>query len=418
MAEEPSCGSVSLPDCRSRLRPGGNRQVSTLSALMRRSEAPADVDIAEPPHRRRISLFRPDISEEAISAVSEVLRSGWIGPGQKVQDLEAAFASLVGADRCRAVSSGTAAIHLALHLLDLQPGDEVITTALTFVSANQSILYERARPVFADVDPGTGNLDVDSIKSRLSERTRAILAMHYGGDPCDLAEIHDLARSAGVRVIEDCAHAVGASYRGAPIGSQGDLHTFSFQACKILTTGDGGAVLTRSQDEWERLARLRNHGVDRNTFERFHSSEVTWGYDVPELGFKYQMTDIAAAIGIAQMKGLGSALERRSSIARMYRAQLGGVAGLRLLDVKDDRLSSNYMFSILADERDLLAKKLNEAGIEVAIHFPRNDAFVMFENADLPNVESFSAHQLSLPIHAQLSDEEIGSVCNVIRSGW
>lgn len=366
----------------------------------------------------RIPLFRPVISEEAIEAVSDVLRSGWLGPGPKTQAFEKAFAGYVGAQYCVGVNSCTSALHLALRLLDLPSGAEVITTALTFISTNQVILYEGCTPVFADIQPETGNLDVGSVAGRLTDRTGAVMLVHYGGYPCDLDEFYALARERGVPIIEDCAHACGATYKGKRLGSEGDLHAFSFNPTKNLTTGDGGALTTRSKEHDSRLRRLRWFGLDRDTLARLGPKGYEWEYNVKEVGFRYPMNDIQAAIGLAQLPRLDKENARRAEIAERYRGRLSNTQGIGLLGYKDDRTSSNHLFCVLAEGRDALAEKLQSAGVDVGVHYRRNDEYPMFEEQDLPNTDYFWRRVLSLPMHLALTDEQIDYVADVIVKGW
>ncbi len=239
-----------------------------------------------------IPLFRPLISPEAIDAAADVLRSGWLGLGPRTAAFEKAFAAYVGAPYCVALNSCTSGLHLALHVLNLPEDSEVITTPISFVSTNHAILYARCRPVFADVHPDTGNLDIASAASKITDRTKAIIAVHIGGYPCDLDELYALAHSRGLHVVEDCAHACGAAYKGKPIGSHGDLHAFSFHAVKNLPMGDGGALVVQNEELDARLRRLRWLGIDKDTYRRTSAESYSWNYDVPEVGFKYHMNDI------------------------------------------------------------------------------------------------------------------------------
>lgn len=367
---------------------------------------------------KRISLFKSVISEEAIRGVEEVLRSGWLGLGPKTGRFESEFAAYVGSSYCVAFNSGTSALHVALRLLDLGPEDEVISTALSFVSTNHAILYEGAKPVFADVQSDTGNLDPASIEMAITARTKAVVVVHYGGQPCDLDEIYSLARRHGITVIEDCAHASGAMYRGKRIGSHGDIHAFSFHAVKNLPMGDGGALTLASQVHDERARRLRWLGIDRSTYDRAAPGTYAWDYDVPEVGFKYHMNDISAAIGLAQLRYLDEENERRGEIASIYRERLSGVHGLSLLRDNDDRSSSYHFFSILVEARDELVDALKGAGIDTGVHYRRNDLYRMYEKADLPNTEFFWTREISLPMHLALTDEDVHYICDVIESGW
>jgi perosamine synthetase len=366
----------------------------------------------------RIPLFRPVISEEAIQAASEVLRSGWLGLGPRTASFERAFAQYIGIPYCVGVNSCTAALHLALRVLDLPRGSDIITTALTFVSTNHVILYEGHRPVFADIQPDTGNLDVDAVARSITERTGAIMLVHYGGYPCDLDGFYALARARGIPIIEDCAHACGALYKGQRIGSHGELHAFSFHAVKNLTMGDGGALTIRSAGYDARLRRLRWLGIDSNTFERNTGAHYSWEYDVPEVGYKYNMNDIQAAIGLAQLPHLDAENARRSIIAARYRERLAGVPGISLLQEGEDRVSSHHLFCVLAEGREALVTRLRAAGVDVGVHYRRNDAYPMYIAQDLPNTEYFWRRVISLPMHLHLTDEHVDYVAEIIRQGW
>jgi perosamine synthetase len=366
----------------------------------------------------RIPLFRPLIREEAVEAVADVLRSGWVGHGPKTREFETAFAEFVDMPDCVSLSSCTAALQLALRVLDLPPRSEVVTTPLTFVSANQAILHQDLRPVFADVQPDTGNIEPGSVATRMGERTGAVLVMHYGGYPCDLDELYSLAHERGVALIEDCAHACGAIYRGRRVGSHGDLHAFSFNAVKNLPTGDGGAVTLRSPEHAARMRRLRWSGISRDTYEAASGRAPRWDYQVRELGFKYQMTDVQAAIGLAQLHYLDEDNARRAEIAARYRVGLAGVPGLELLRHGEDRESSHHLFCVLAESRDDLVDKLADRGIDAGVHYRPSYDHPMFEGEPLPGVESFWRRAISLPMHVMLGDDEVDEVCEVIRDGW
>jgi len=366
----------------------------------------------------RIPLFRPKICEEAIEGVGAVLRSGWLGLGPKTRAFEEAFASYVGIPYCVGLNSCTSALHLALHLLQPAPGSEIITTAVTFVSTNHVILYERCIPVFADIEAETGNLDVKAVEARITEKTRAIILVHYGGYPCNLDEFYALARAHNISIVEDCAHACGATYKGKPIGSHGDLHAFSFHAVKNLPMGDGGALTVRLAENAEHLRRLRWLGIDADTFSRSSGTAYKWEYDVPEIGFKYHMNDIQAAIGLAQIRYLDEENKYRARIAGWYRDRLSNVPGVTLLQYKNDRTSSFHLFGILVENRDALAKKLTANEVEVGVHYRRNDQYPMYEEQNLPNTERFWRSVMSLPMHTALTEEHVDFVTNVIRAGW
>lgn len=365
-----------------------------------------------------IPLFRPLIEDDAIAAISDVLRSGWLGLGPKTGEFERAFARYVDMPFCVGTSSCSGALQLALRLLDLSPGAEVITTPLTFVAVNQIILQEGLRPAFADVDPTTGNISADSVASLLSEATGAVLLVHYGGYPCDLDEHYALARAGGVPVIEDCAHACGAVYKGRRIGSHGDLHAFSFHAIKNLPMGEGGALTLRSGEHDARLRRLRRFGIDLDTYERASGPVYRWDYAVTELGFKLYLDDLHAAIGLVQLQRLEANNTRLARLAARYRRGLEGVPGIELLREEDDRRSSHHLFCVLADDRDVLLLKLGERGIHAGVHYRPSYDYPLFEGGPLPGVESFWRRAISLPMHLHLTDEQVDRIVFTIAEGW
>lgn len=366
----------------------------------------------------RIQLFKTVVCEEAIEAVSEVLRSGWLGMGPKTKAFEESFASYIGAPYSVGLNSCTAALHLGLKLINPSAGKEVITTAVTFVSTNHAILYNGCKSVFADINPETGNLDVESVRQQITSRTAAIMIVHYGGYPCDIDEFYALSHQSDIPVIEDCAHACGAIYKGKRVGSHGNIHAFSFHAVKNLPIGDGGALTVSSEEHYLRLKRLRWMGIDSDTFVRTKSGGYKWEYDINEVGYKYQMNDVNAAIALAQLKYVDKNNEKRSRIAAKYTELLSNVPGVKLLNYKSDRTSSFHLFCILAKKRDDLIKKLNENGIETGVHYKRNDYYPMYQKHNLPNTEYFWRNVISLPMHTMLTDEDVEYIAGVIRKGW
>ena len=268
------------------------------------------------------------------------------------------------------------------------------------------------------MQPRTGNVDPASVAELVGDRTGAVVVMHYGGYPCDLDELYGLVRPRGIPLIEDCAHGCGAVYRGARIGSHGDLHAFSFQAVKNLPAGDGGALVVRSDEHDERLRRLRWFGITSSTYDRTSGSSYRWEYDVAELGFKHHMNDITAAIGLAQLAVLDEDNARRRSLAARYRAGLAGVPGLELLHYEGDRESSYHLFCVLAESRDALVDRLAGHGIDVGVHYRPSYAYPLLGGEPLPGVESFWRRAVSLPLHLGLADEDVDRVVETIRGGW
>jgi len=366
----------------------------------------------------KIRLFKPQLSNEAIAAVTEVLKEGWLGLGSRTEEFEKAFAQFIGAPYCIGLNSGTSALHLVLRLLNLPPGSEVITTALTFVSTNHVLLYEKLLPVFSDVQIETGNIDVKSIREKLTPRTKAIMIVHYGGYPCDLNEIYALGKEYGIPVVEDCAHACGATYRGKRIGSLGSFQAFSFNPVKNLPMGDGGALIVKSSNHNQKLKRLRWLGINKNTYHTSRSGKRGGEHEVIDVGFKYHMNDINAAIGLCELRNLENNNRRRKEIAQKYKDELRKVKGITLLKYKKDRDSSNHLFCFLADNRNDLVNKLLSMGIETGVHYKRNDLYPMYRTSNLPNTEYFSNAVISLPMHLELTDEQIHYIVNQIKRGW
>jgi len=366
----------------------------------------------------RIPLSRALIPEEAIKATEETLRTGWLGTGAKVAQFESEFADYIGIDYSIAVSSGTAALQLGLKLFDLDEGDEVITTPLTFVSTNHAILYERATPVFADVQSDTGSIDPLSIEEKISDRTKVIICVHFGGFPCDLDEIYDLASRRGLNVLEDCAHACGSVYRGKTVGSHGQVHTFSFSSVKNLATPGGGAVTVRTEEHRARLNRLRMLGADRDSYQRAKDQEYDWDYAVLEVGLRAHMNEATAAIALEQLRGLDDTNRRRKELYGHYRTRLRDVAGVTIISDKDDRESNGYMTGLLVEDRDSLITKLAAAGIESGVYYRPNYHFPMYDGHELPNVEWFWRRHIALPMHLLLTDEQVDFICDQIAGGW
>lgn len=372
-----------------------------------------------------INLFRPVVHDEAIEAVSEVLRSGWTGLGPKTKQFEEDFARYVGAPYCVALNSCTSALHLALCLLDVTEGDEVISTPITFVSTNHAILYQRATPVFADVQLDTACIDPKDVERKITAKTKAIIAVHYAGYPCDLDELQDISRKYNIPLVEDCAHAAGAAYRDKKIGAVSTINCFSFHSVKNLSIGDGGAITTHSRFYYDRLMKLRWLGIDKSTYARTELSSsnlnpraYAWKYDVPLVGYKYHMNDILAAIGVEQLKYLDIDNARRAEIVSIYRKELATIPGVTLLRQESHKKSSNHIFAIRAQGRDKLMDKFKQNDIHCGVHYLRNDFYPMYKMHQLPSAQQLQDELISLPLHLSLTDDDIQRVLNVIKTGW
>ena len=366
----------------------------------------------------RINLFKPYVNQKAIDLVSQVLQSGWVGEGPRVKEFEERIGARIGSAYPVAVNSGTSALHLAVLLADIGPGDEVITTAQTMLATTNAILMAGATPVYADVRYDSGNLDPQDIRRRVTEKTRGILAVDWAGYPCDWDEILQIAKEHSLIAIEDAAHSFGGSYRGKPVGSFAPITCFSFQAIKHLTTGDGGLMAVSDPETYERAVQLRWFGIDR--FKRKPSilGEPEW--DVTELGYKYHMNDIAAAIGLGNLEDLDFLLDRRHSIVDTYRAALRDVPGLTLFARESDRQSGDWLFSVHVEKREEFCRMMAEKDIMASVVHLRIDRNSLCggERDDLPTLARFTETHVSLPLHPMLSDEDVQEVIAAVRGGW
>lgn len=353
-----------------------------------------------------IVLMRPFVPEKAIAAVADALRSRWIGQGPRVDEFEREFSVRVGGRPAVAVSSCTAALHLGYILAGIGPGDEVIAPLFTCTATNEALLYCGAKIVFADVRRRSLNVDPKAVCEMVTERTKAIVIVHYGGQMVDPCEFSHVGRS--IPVIEDCAQALGA--HGA--GTTGDFACFSFQAVKHVTTGDGGMLVLGASDV-DRAKRLRWFGIDRAA--KFAG---TWENDITELGYKYQLTDISAAMGLAGLAELDWQITYRRSLRDAYGAGLAGVDGISVLDRDPD--SACWLMTVLVERREEFRRKLKDAGIESdQVHY-RNDRYTIFKEfrGSFPNMDAIDGKYLCLPLHMHLTMADVDRVCEVIRSGW
>jgi dTDP-4-amino-4,6-dideoxygalactose transaminase len=361
------------------------------------------------------------VEEEDIQGVAETLRSGWLTTGPRAKAFEKAFAEYIGAPRAVAVSSCTAGLHVAMAALGMKPGDEVVTTPYTFVATVETIVASGARPVLVDVEPGSLNIDPAKIEAALGPRTRAIVPVHFAGHPCDMDPILDLARSRGLRVIEDAAHSLPASYKGRTIGTIGDCTAFSFYATKNLTTGEGGMVTTADADLEARMRRLALHGMSGDAWKRY-SKGGSWYYEVLDLGFKYNMTDIQASLGLTQLPRLDAYAERRDALVARYRAALSGVAEIELPAEPAYGKHAWHLFVIrlrpemLKIDRGDFIRKLGEMQIGTSVHFipvplhPYYRKALGYSPGDLPVAVSNYERAISLPLYPRMADEDVDYV--------
>lgn len=383
--------------------------------------------MTRPSNSEFLPFSRPDLGPEEIAEVVSCLESGWITTGPRVQRFEQQLKEYLGAPLVLAVSSATAGLHLALAALELEPGDEVITVPLTFAATLNTIVAAGGRPVLVDVEPGNCNLDPSKLDRALSERTRAIVPVHFAGRPAKLDAVYEFAGRHGLRVIEDAAQAVGASYGGRRLGSFGDTQVFSFHPNKNMTTGEGGCVVTRDPALARRVSVMRFHGIDREAWNRYAKGGSAL-YDVIAPGFKYNMMDIQAALGIHQLPRLDGFNQRRSELAARYQEQLAGVQGLILPDPAgpgEGHVWNLYTPRVDVQEcgldRDQLMEALKDAGIGTGLHYQAIHLHSYYRQAfgfrpgDFPVAEAVASSILSLPLFPAMTQGDQDRVVQAIR---
>lgn len=378
-----------------------------------------------------IQVFRPSMGEEEVQAVREVLESGWIGLGPKTAEFERKFASYVGAKYAVGLNSATAALHLALIGFGIGKGDKVLVPPITFVSTIHVILYNGATPVFVDVYSDTLCIDVEDMKRKITEKTKAVIPVHYGGHPCEIDEILEIADQQGLIVVEDAAHACGSEYKGRKIGSIGDATCFSFHAVKNLATGDGGMITTDNKEVYELLKRLRWVGIDKSTWKRTEAIEKAmkserkeygkygWYYEVNELGYKYHMNDIAAAIGLVQLEKLEKTNQRRREIVESYNQAFEDIEWIETPVERKYIKSAHHNYVIKTPYRDELNLYLRDKDIATGVHYMPIHLHPYYKgkyNANVPVAERIWKQLLTLPLYPDLRDVDVQRVIDVIKS--
>lgn len=363
-----------------------------------------------------IVLFYPHVPRKAKEYVCDTLDSRWIGQGPKVDLFEASFKEKFGLPGpCIAVGSGTDALHLAYLLAGIEEGDEVLAPLFTCTATNIPLLYIGAKIKFVDVDPNTLNISIADLESKVSERTKAIVCVHYGGLPCDMDAIGALAAQYSIPVIEDAAHALGATYAGVPIGAISDFTTYSFQAIKQLTTGDGGMLTFKDASLEQKSRRLRWFGIDRTLKQK-----GIWENDITEVGYKYQMTDIGASIGLAGLEEFDDTLAHRRSLYKRYVENLRGVSHVEIVDdFAAIKTHAAWLFTIIVERREQCQLKLRSRRIESAQTHFRNDRYSIFGCTDeFPGMDSIDDDYLILPLHTKMSPADVDRICGVLEEGW
>lgn len=373
-----------------------------------------------------IPFHRALIETEEINAVLEVLQSGWLTTGPRVKQFEASFAEYIGAANAVAVSSCTAALHLALHAIGLNEGDEVILPTMTFASSGEVVLYFRANPILVDCEEKSFHADARLIEQAITPRTKAILPVHYSGDACDMDPILDIARRHDLKVIEDAAHSLPSRYKGRTIGTIGDITCFSFYATKTLTTGEGGMITAENPDYAERIRMLSLHGISRDAWKRY-SAEGSWRYDIEATGYKYNLTDLQAALGLAQLQKCESMRARRAALAARYTSALSSLDAFVVPTVPHYIEHAWHLYVLQVNEealrisRDRVIEELKLRGIGTSVHFIPLHLHSLYQRqcgyraGQFPNAEKRFSSAISLPLFPGLTFDEQDRVIQALH---
>jgi perosamine synthetase len=374
-----------------------------------------------------IPFHKPYITEDEISGVLNALRSGWITMGPTTVEFEERFKEYIGSRNAVSMNSCTACLHLALKTIGLKEGDEVIVPAVTFTATAEVITYFNAIPVVADVEKETCNVDINEIEKKITKRTKAIIPVHYAGQPCDMDEILHIAKAYKLFVIEDAAHAIPASYKNKKIGTLGDMTCFSFYATKPLTTGEGGMVTTEN-DEWaDKLRILRLHGISKDAWRRY-TNEGSWYYEVVDAGYKYNTTDIQASLGLAQLRKVDWMCKQRTEITEKYSEAFQSLPEVILPSLKNDRKSAWHLYVIklnlemLKIGRNQFIEELKEKGIVTSVHFiplyrqPYYRDVFGYDAKEFPVSEWIYERIVSLPVYPGMSSDNKEYVIHAVGS--
>lgn len=364
-----------------------------------------------------ISPLQPSLGDDELNALRGVLQSHWLGRGSACDRFEQTLAEYLSVRHVLAVNTGTSALHLALAALDLRPEHEVLVPSLTFTSTVQAVVLAGARPVFCEVDPETLNIDVADARRRVTPQTRVLLPVHGGGQACDLAAIRALARELNLRVVEDAAQAFGSSYAGRLIGSTGDITCFSFDPVKNITCGGGGAIATCDDNLAQRILPLRNVGIDRDSWKSV-ASRKSWAYSVVTAGYRYNMSDLNAAIGLAQFAKRDSFRRRKLEIVCRYEAELGDVPAIRLPRRNwEETFPFSFVIRVCNGRRNELMNYLREREVGTLVHYPPNHLQPAFKvwHRPLPVTEQLYNEVLTLPLYVEMTDADVTRVISEVR---
>ncbi|HEY4382549.1 MAG TPA: DegT/DnrJ/EryC1/StrS family aminotransferase [Acidobacteriaceae bacterium] len=363
-----------------------------------------------------IPLFKVFMPESVFGPLQATLSSGYIGEGPRVVEFEQALSTRLGAPHALTLNSATSGLQLALRLAGVGPGDEVITTPLTCAATNWPILAQGASPVWADIDENSANIDPLTIEPLITRHTKAIMVMHWGGNPADLDQIWAIAKRHNLKVIEDAAHAFGSTYQGKPVGTQSDFGVFSFQAIKHMTTVDGGLLMSYCESDHARGKLLRWYGIDRDKPRTDFRCED----DIAEWGWKFHMNDVAATIGLEQLKHVDANLQKHQENAAFYTRELQGVKNVTVLPAPADRTSASWLYTLKVRDRDRFIRVMGERGIATSRVHERNDKHtaVAAYRRPLPQLDRFIQEMVCIPVGWWVTEDDRRSIVESIQKGW
>lgn len=372
----------------------------------------------------KIPLSDIDYGDEELSAVKSVIESRWLSMGKLTEQFEKAVGDYLRCEYCLALTNCTAALHLALLCCDIKAGDEVIVPSLTFAATSNSVIACGGKPVFADISSDDyPNISASDIESKITEKTKAIIVVHYAGYPCEMDEIMNIAEKHNLKVIEDAAHAIGGFFQDKPLGTIGDFGCFSFFANKNLATGEGGLLTGKSKVDYEKARLLRSHGLTSMTWQR-HNEQTFQGYDVLMAGYNYRPTEITAALGIEQLKKLDRNNSKRKEIVKLYYKYLSDIHEIQIPFKDFEGRSAYHIFPILARDKNIrnsLIKSLNNAGIQTSYHYYPIHKFTFYkknfgEDISLPITEDYCEREITLPLHQGMSEEDVIYITDSIKN--